>query len=103
VNATAVGKRTLRLHKERTGRILKISGEIFSMRALGRIARMVLLALLLTGTIPPAAGAQVIGTVTGLLGSATVQRTDSSAREPLALSEEIYQVARRLSLLARRG
>jgi hypothetical protein len=61
------------------------------MRALGRIARMVLLALLLTGTIPPAAGAQVIGTITGLLGSATVQRADSSAREPLALSEEIYQ------------
>ncbi len=47
--------------------------------------------LMLTGTGSSPAGAQVIGMVTGLLGSATVQRVGSVGPEPLALNNEVHQ------------
>jgi hypothetical protein len=61
------------------------------MRKLGRVALLGLFALLLTGAIPIPAGAQDIGVVTGLLGSATVQRAGRLGPEPLALSQEVHQ------------
>lgn len=61
------------------------------MRALGRTAILGLLSLLLTGAISRPAGAQVIGTVTGLWGSATVQRAGGMGPEPLALNNEVHQ------------
>jgi hypothetical protein len=61
------------------------------VRALGRIALLGLLALLLTVTISAAAGAQVIGSVTGMLGSATVQRPGGVGPELLVLGAEVHQ------------
>jgi hypothetical protein len=61
------------------------------MRALGRIALLGLLALLLNGMIPLAADAQVIGTVTGLLGSATVQGAGGVGPGLLVSGTEVHQ------------
>jgi hypothetical protein len=61
------------------------------MSALGRNRLLGLFALLLTGIIPPPASAQVVGIVTGLLGSATVERAGSLGLEPLALNNEVHQ------------
>lgn len=47
--------------------------------------------LALTAAISRPAGAQVIGIVTGLLGSATMQGAGSLAPEPLALNDEVHQ------------
>jgi hypothetical protein len=55
-----------------------------------RVKRVGLFLLLLIGTTPVRAGAQVIGIVTGLSGAATVQRAGERL-EPLALSKEIDQ------------
>src|SRR5260370_12991501 len=49
------------------------------MGRLSRIALPGLFGLLLSGTTPTPAGAQVIGIVTGLLGSASVQRSGDGA------------------------
>jgi hypothetical protein len=47
--------------------------------------------LLLSWVIPSRAGAQVIGKITGLVGSATVQHAGSAGAEPLVLNEELHQ------------
>jgi hypothetical protein len=61
------------------------------MTGLQRVTRVGLFLLLLIGTIPSRAGAQIIGIVTGLSGSATVQRAGGERSEPLALSKEVHQ------------
>jgi hypothetical protein len=47
--------------------------------------------LLLSGTMSSPAGAQIIGIVTGLSGSATVLHAGSNGPEPLVLSKEVHQ------------
>jgi hypothetical protein len=61
------------------------------MMGFRRVARLGLFLLLLTGTMTSRAGAQIIGTVTGLSGSATVQHSGGSALEPLVLGKEVQQ------------
>jgi ferric-dicitrate binding protein FerR (iron transport regulator) len=55
-------------------------------------ARLVaLLALLSGGVITSPASAQIIGTVTGLSGSASMQRPDGAAPTPLVLRSEVHE------------
>ncbi len=61
------------------------------MTGFQRVTLFGLFLLMLSGTSSSKAGAQVIGTVTGLLGSATVQRVGSVAPEPLSLNNEVHQ------------
>jgi hypothetical protein len=61
------------------------------MTGLQRVLLFGLFLLLLSGVIPSRAGAQIIGSVTGLVGSATVQHAGSAGAEPLALNEEVHQ------------
>jgi hypothetical protein len=56
-----------------------------------RVMRFGLFVLLLIGTSPSQAGAQIIGTVTGLTGGAMVQRAGGAVSEPLALGKGIHQ------------
>jgi hypothetical protein len=57
------------------------------MRLAARIGFVGLVALLSGGS----AAAQVVGTVTGLVGSASVQRADGTAPTPLALRSEVHE------------
>lgn len=61
------------------------------MTGFQRVTLFGLFLLMLTGASSSRAGAQVIGTVTGLFGSATVQRVGSIGPEPLALNNEVHQ------------
>ena len=56
-----------------------------------RLTRLGLFMLLLTGAMMARAGAQIIGVVTGLSGSATVQHSGGNGSEPLALNKEVQQ------------
>ena len=61
------------------------------MTGLRRVVFCGLFLLLLSGLAPSRAGAQVIGKITGLVGSATVQHPRSAGTEPLVLNEEVNQ------------
>ena len=61
------------------------------MMGFRRVARFGLFMLLLTGAITSRAGTQIIGVVTGLSGSATVQHAGGTGSEPLMLSKEVHQ------------
>jgi FecR protein len=61
------------------------------MGTLSRIVLLGLFGLLLLGTTPTSAGAQVIGIVTGLLGPVSVRHSGGVGPEPLALHNEIRE------------
>src|SRR5215469_15527774 len=61
------------------------------MTGFQRVVLCGLFLLLLSGVIPSRAGAQVIGKITGLVGSATVQHAGGAGAEPLVLNEEVHQ------------
>ena len=61
------------------------------MTGFRRVVRCGLFLLLLSGVVPSRAGAQVIGKITGLVGSATVQHAGGAGTEPLILNEEVHQ------------
>jgi hypothetical protein len=61
------------------------------MKGFQRVTLFGLFLPMLTGASPLRADAQVIGMVTGLLGSATVRRAGSVVPEPLALNDEVHQ------------
>jgi hypothetical protein len=61
------------------------------MMGFRRVPRLGLFMLLLTGAMASRAGAEIIGVVTGLSGSATVQHAAGNGSEPLVLNKELQQ------------
>jgi hypothetical protein len=61
------------------------------MTGFRRVVLIGLFLLLLSGVIPARAGAQVIGKITGLVGSATVQHAGGAGTEPVLLNKEVHQ------------
>jgi hypothetical protein len=61
------------------------------MTTVVRVAVLLTLALFYSGVLGRLAAAQVIGTITGLSGTATVQRSNGAAPMPLAVRSEINE------------